>query len=397
MLRKTLEFDKAFTRDKELLRIGYVAYEAGSYKTKEFGEYISDIDINEKVNIDNPNFLHFVNRMLQKIKGSNIKFLYTHCGYYNDFRLPWKITEYGDCIYDREEVKKWLSSIKGKIDLKMYKKIKNTLGLDKEARSITIFDLFTVREMLKKLGSRIKWYEEDLKKGEKTIGGITYNFIDLLRQSENCVFNYLYKYENTYTLIEQVIIDKKYRVKRPTLYEWYKRNLYKYYKFLKWFYDIPNLEELQKKITPYSVLASKIKLLEILKSDSVAYNSMKPRIEKECLTTGLTCDETTFDAIHEKINKILTDNLFNYLKPNFETDTKIVAFYLRQLESVEPTSQEFINKTKTPFYVLSDKEIVEVIEKAKKHKIDYVKFVNCIYDTSVKYKVKPSSVLSLIN
>ena len=109
MIIKTPYFNTKLLNDFNQIVLGSPITIHGSYKIKENGTYITDIDIQSKVKYNQT----LINLIIDKIETAK-SFIFINMGFglKKEFILPWKIYSSGDCDYDPVKVKTWYSTFK---------------------------------------------------------------------------------------------------------------------------------------------------------------------------------------------------------------------------------------------------------------------------------------------
>ena len=114
MIIKTKEFDEMLTKDILDITINKQRPYSikGSYRIKEYGDIITDLDFTGFV-FFNEKFIEILKNIINKNKNSN-KFIFLHldCGKYVDFDVPWKIDSKGGCNFDLDQLYSWFENFK---------------------------------------------------------------------------------------------------------------------------------------------------------------------------------------------------------------------------------------------------------------------------------------------
>ena len=116
----------------------------GSYVTKNYNTFISDIDLLQIASIS-PNFILRIQQIISN-KFSNFKFMRVYCGEKKNIQVPWTIDENGECIFlSFTELKKWVLSLQKYISIPSYTFIYDLLI---NSTTISLYNMIQVEKIL---------------------------------------------------------------------------------------------------------------------------------------------------------------------------------------------------------------------------------------------------------
>jgi hypothetical protein len=393
MLIKTHMFVQDFLQKSLALKLNYNAplIWRGSYKNKPIGSFITDIDLAQNIYLPKPiptlyyNFVHNIYSTILNARRENFIFLRLSCGTYEEFKLPWSIDDRGGCDYSTLKTELWLKKISKIIPKNTWENINKKLNGD-----ISIDTLYEVRAELRDY-SEILWDIEDLWLGEKTVRGVKYNLIDLMRKGHITIIRYLYKYGDDFCGIDFSLVDRKY-IKQPNvLSEYYTHNSYKIFKSLKWYVKkeyfaeyiqyLNSMEKLPALLNKFSLYetAKKFKVLtegelSLISKDLQGYDkqSLKQKLNKK--------SEKGIELFKNKIIDSFVDTFKKYLERAKQGRVKISKSVLNDRE---------MKGYKCPFFSLNLELFDTLYTISKNYFIDFTLLCNCITKVSEKYDIEP--------
>lgn len=373
MIKKTEEFDIKLHNDFFWININRnkSLKVKGSYKIKKNGDILSDIDIQCNVYF-NEKLLQILYNVINKNKSKNSPFTFIHLivGKYKEFILPWILDNEGECYYNVEKTKDWVSTIKKEklVPELIIKYIEEKLF----SSNITISNLIDIEYKLY-LYSDILWEQTDILKGYKDVRGIRYNLLDEIK-TEIPVMEFIYKYENEYINIDFALFDHNFIIiPENKLYPYYTNNFYKIMKVFRWKLKPEYKEEyfltMKKSEELISIKYQIDTIQNILLHNSKRYgqnkinmdlllNKMYNNLYINLINIGiekksLSLDEIS-DELDEKINVIFKDNIYYYLDKliNKEDSIQIIKKILIGKKAQKPISQQQLleSKNSCPFF-----------------------------------------------
>jgi hypothetical protein len=391
MIIKTSHFDnKLFTDLKQLIVNKSSTFRVmGSYKIKEFGSYISDIDIQTNVIYNQTLFNILINKIE---KSRSFIFIHMSLGFKKEYALPWKIDNFGGCDYDPEIVKEWYKNFR-KMNLvpdSVYTYIENKLFSD----SISIKCLIDVENELHQY-SEIIWTLDDIKRGYIYFLNTKYTLLDML-QFEQPVLEFIYKYEGDFCLIDLALLDNRYKYEfEQDMYKYYTQDWYKILKFFRWYikkeYQNEYLETM-KKIDLLMAIYNKIILIEkVYKYRLVSQKEflyIENDIRINLLNTNINFDDHAKNSIKFAVNKYL-ESYVEYFKNKLNTNIpdKFVSQNKRGIEAQLLVTKEIItrrvkNGVKCPFFKTDIDEYKQFMDITNKLSLDLEKTIDCFVKIS---------------
>jgi hypothetical protein len=386
MIIKTSNFDDKFMSDLKQLIVNKSSTFTvkGSYKIKDFGAYISDIDIQTNVIYNQTLF----NILIDKIqKSRSFIFIHMSLGFKKEFALPWKIDNIGGCDYDPEIVKEWYKNFK-KMKLvpdAMYTYIENKLFSD----TISIKYLIDIENELHQY-SEIIWTLDDMKRGYVYFSDTKYTLLDML-QEEQPVLEFIYKYDGDFCLIDLALIDNRYKYSfEQDMYKYYTQDWYKIMKFFRWYvkreYQNEYLETVRK-IDLLMAISNKIILIEkVYKYRLVSQKEflyIENDIRLHLLNTNINFDDYTKKNIKDTVGKYL-ERYVEYFKSklNINITNKVESMYKRGLEAQILVTKDIITKrvkngVKCPFFKTDIDEYSKFVEITNKLSLDLEHTIDC--------------------
>jgi hypothetical protein len=242
MLIKTREFDNKFNQEVKWITPDQKRslWQKGSYKIKEWGEIVTDIDLQANVRFDS-SLIDILSRMLYnlRVKHSPFIFIRMAVGRYKGYKLPWVINDKGSCDFNLNKAKAWFVWFK---DHKMVPdRVLEYIREKLSAPELRISDLIDIENAIQPY-AEINWLEDDIRRGFIQRSNTKYILLDEMK-TETPVLEFAYQYGPMgYIGIDVGLVDKKYAV-APTdgMYRYYKQDWYKVMKGFRW--KIPETEK----------------------------------------------------------------------------------------------------------------------------------------------------------
>jgi len=434
MIIKSEEFDKQL--NDNIFQItpnkDYPLQIKGSYKFKPFGSLITDIDFVCNVLFNEKLFKIAIPAMLSRInRYNNFLFIDISCGYYKDFKLPWKVMKTG-CEFDYDKTIKWYNNIKSKkiISESSTKYIDSIIYKD----ALTINDLYDIRNELEPYFD-IKWTIQDIYNGfiiDKYDKITRYDLLELVK-TEQCVLKIVFIYymdsygNKDYVSIDLPLIDIHYTDKLERDIYHYSENWYKVFKEYKWRVKEEYREEYTKsllKIDYKNVLVNRIKLFKkcikhnILSPNDLKYFENKLLSEIIDKKSGLSKQELIDNGFTDTFSKYNLDGIKLILSKNINNELKDdIIYFIDKLIDKEkiieqmniyrfltlgkiPVNIDILRKRremgiKCPFYKLDDNEYEFLYLKAIDLLINPIKFVDCFTDICNEYEILVRDIVNL--
>lgn len=415
---KTKKFDQKLNNDISWITINkYQPLQiSGSYKVKEWGDIITDIDYKARVYFT-PKLLDIISNIIHKNKSKKSPFTILHmtAGKYDGYEVPWTIDETGGCDFDPTRAKEWFKLFKTKnlVTSNDLKYIEAKLFSD----NMKIQNLIDIGYVLWK-HYLIIWNLDDIHRGFVERKGKRYYLLEQMK-TKIPVLRIIYHYqENKYVSIDLSLIDKKYKIPiTMEMYRYYTNDWYKIMKSFRW--KLPKEERVEyfkvmNSITKMIAIKYQLDFIELLKK----YKGLTP-IETDRLLVdlyeqidscyvlgndyrnlGLTVIST---MLYEQVNKTLRDYVLFYAnKLPSQHKNRILLYLKRGIESQIPVTYKEIKKRsavgiKCPFFPTDMNEFEELIQLAIKLDMKTDLVVNCFSQVAVKLgKSVPSVIKDVI-
>jgi len=403
MIIKTKDFNDNFLFDlREILSNNNTSIIKGSYKIKENGDYITDIDIEENVKYSQ----RLIDNLIHKIvNSSSFIFIHLNMGIKKEFILPWNIDNEGGCKYDPKVVAYWYKNFKqmNLVPKTVYEYIENKLFLD----TISIKSLIDVEDKLQKY-SGLYWKLEDIKKGYITFLDTTYKLLDIMKIDQP-VLEFIYKYNNDYCLVDIAIVDKNYKYGfEHNMYKYYTQDWYKIMKLFRWKIKKQYQREyltIMKTIDIFIAILSKFTLIEYVSEYKLLpikeFKNIEIDIKTHLKKIDIKFTKSTKEILKNKVNEYLEkyiDYFKHKLNDNFINEFNIQ--YNRGLEAQILLSRKIINKRvknniKCPFFSIDIKEYKKLYKICRKLKLDINTIVKCFEKISNEMNVKIHELLEI--
>ena len=267
LVRKSPDFDAQYQESLREIAIGdSLPVLKGSYKRKNDGEFITDIDNNTHV-IFSDELLDQICDMLVSLKSnpdSRFTFLYLACGWRDGFAPPWEIDVKGGCIFDPKLADEWFDSLRATsgIPIETLQKIDDIL----HGPQLTLGGLIKIRGMVKPYGE-ILWNIDDIRNGFIVDHGKEHRLLDLLTLY-NGILEFTYHYrDDEYVSVTTNLFDKRYRLASfKSMWVFYTRNYYSMLKGIKWkiYPDVRDglYKYTMERASPYIALSYQIELIK---------------------------------------------------------------------------------------------------------------------------------------
>ena len=400
MLVKTRDFDYKLMYDlKQLINDKNNRYRIkGSYKIKEFGSYITDIDVEVNVKF-NQNLLQKIISIIERSR--SFIFVQLSFGFKNEYTLPWKIDNNGGCEYNPENVKNWYENFK-KLKLipdTVYKYIEDKLFSD----VISIKNLINIENELEQY-SEIIWRLDDIKRGYVYFLDTKYDFLDILH-SEQPVLEFLYKYDGEFCLIDLALNDDSYKYDFANdMYKYYTKDWYKIMKLFRWKIQKEYQEEYKqrmKNIDIFMAIYYKIILIEKVYKYRLLpakdFYNIEKNVKSELTKLNIKFDLNTKKSLLSIVNKYL-EKYIDYFKNKLNTDfiDKFDIQYRRGLDSQivmkDVITKRVRNDIKCPFFSTDIEDYKRFVKITNKLSLDIDITIKCFIKISEETK-NPMKVL----
>ena len=399
MIIKTLDLEfKLFNDLKQLIvNKNSKTIIKGSFKIKEIGSHVTDIDIQTDV-IYNQTLIDILISKIESAK--SFIFIQLSLGFKNEYELPWKIDNFGGCEYNPQKVETWFKNF-NKMKLvpdNVYTSIETKLFSDK----ISIKTLIDIENELLPY-SELIWRLDDIKRGYIYFLGTKYVLLDMMH-IEQPVLEFIYKYENDFCLIDFALNDSRYTYSfTHDMYKYYTEDWYKIMKAFRWFikpeyrveyFKIMNGIDFLMAVYNQILLIEKVYKYKLLSRKDFSYieNGIKTSLTK----INIKFDDNMKNNIYNTVNTYLKKYV-NYFRTKL-TDkvlNKFLIQYQRGLDSQIPISRQEINirfgkNIKCPFFLTDIDEYVKFVSIANIRRLDLDKtikcFINIMNDTSIPMK-----------
>jgi len=387
MLIKTHDFDYKLIYDLKQLTNNRFTIK-GSYKIKEYGSYITDIDVETDVVFNKDLF----NKILSMIERSrSFIFIQLSLGFKNEYTLPWKIDNNGGCEYDPDKVAIWYENFK-KMKLvpdTVYKYIEDKLFSD----TISIKNLIDIENELLQY-SEIIWRKDDIKRGHVYFMGTKYDLLDIL-SIEQPVLELLYNYKGEFCLIDLALNDKSYKYEFTNdMYKYYTKDWYKIMKLFRWKIQKEYQEEyrkIMKYIDIFMAIYNKIILIEKVYKYRLLptkdFYNIENDIKSQLVKLDIKFDDNTKKKLLVIVNKYL-EKYIDYFKNKLNTNfiDKFNSQYQRGLESQIVTKDTITKRVKNnincPFFKTDIEDYKRFVKITKKLSLDLDHVIDCFIKIS---------------
>jgi len=398
MIIKTIEFDEQFRKDtNRFLQFGKTEiWQKGSYKIKENGDTITDIDLQANVWYDD-RLLKVISDVLNRTRNSPFVFIRMAVGRYKGYELPWIIDNSGSCNFNPRKVKQWFDWFKP-LNL-VPQSVIEYIGKKLFAPQLVIKDLIDIENAIFPY-AEIVWKENDIKNGYINRGKHTYKLLDEMK-TETPVLEFAYNYGSEYIAVDLGVVDRNHKVApKDDMYKYYTQDWYKIMKNFRWKLQEqykPEYFGAMRQIDAFITLKYQLELLEkIIKYKSLP--DMKIKYFQEHVFTDLENIgensrlpiEQNIKILYEKINAILEKSVFyfsNFLES--EDKNKILFYIERGINSTVPVSHNDIAKrydkgNVCPFFSTNMVEFEILVDLAIRIDIEPEEIIKCFSDVSEK-------------
>lgn len=420
MIIKTERFNNMMLKDVQSLAINpsIPLTLIGSYPDKAYGTLINDVDFKDNVYY-NQTLLNILIKNIQKAKEKGLfTFMYLNCGKYIEFSLPWNIDSVGGCDFDYLKVRDWFLNFQTKnlVDIEKIKFIYKKLS----SRNLLIKDILEIEEILDS-SSKIVWLEEDIIRGYKTVRGITYNLLDLLKEVDQTVCKYIYKYTtendvNEFINIEIGLVNKNKKIKgfRRKISPYYLEDWYSVLKSYRrnlndeakkqYFEDLKEVEE-KLALRSQLELTRKIIKYKLLPPDTVKgimLDSKQMMDKLEVNYRGLKADEIEKNLTNE-INDYAR-GLIDYYKEQIKDDLRPIyqMYWDRSIQARDSISIHDLIKKRSilrcPFFDIDFEEFQYLYTLANRLLFPPIRFIDCFILTAKSLDISiPDLIIQGIN
>jgi len=402
MIIKTESFDRKFNDDLHWITLNrkLPLWYKGSYKVKDWGDIITDIDLTARVYY-NTKLLEIISGLLARNRKYNspFKFIHMAVGKYQGYQLPWIIDDNGGCNFDLDKARIWFEWFKEQgmvpdsvlvyIETRLYSSI------------LTIRNIIDIENAIHPY-SEIVWGEKDIRNGYIRKDNIVYNLLDEMK-TETPVLEFVYKYEDKYIVIDVGLVDRNFKVPPAgPMYRYYMQDWYKIMKGFRWkieeryrpqyFTDMNKINtlialkyqiEFIQKIENRKDILSRAEIMRVKKD---IYNVMKKIIK---LDRTMSSDDILYQ-ITEKVNNYLRDKVMRYADLVTPVERNEIRLRLyRGGEAQIPTSEEMLryrtmNGIECPFFSTNMNEFTQLVDIALRSDIHPGKMISCFTKISEK-------------
>lgn len=400
MLIKTQQFINQLEKDIQLLSLDKrVLNFKGSYLLKQIGDYLTDIDCNQK-HYPNASLSAKIIAMIKKLP-KQFTFIKMSCGKYMNIKPPWRLNSDGSCNFKYDDVLIWLNSdhVKKVLPEKLYKHVYTTL-----TNPFSIIELAKLTEELSDY-SNVTWRLEDLEKGRLYKHDKLYIISDILRQPEYCLLRFIYKFEQDYIPIDFAIkliddLDKNH------YFEYYTHDWYKIVKFFKFHFINHAVNYIQQRMKPLEAdiaIINKIKLIRIMTKNIQLFNDaiipVQTDLIKFCSGLGYDYDEELEEKLKQKVTDFsekLFHELKNELKPEFLLQT--MKYYTKMIHGATKVAVSDLKTTKTnPFFFFELDQFEFLFDLSIRASIEPEEFIYKMKNICITYKVEPTELIKIFN
>lgn len=391
MITKSYEFDRKFHQDIKKIQLTRKPFRIkGSYSVKEYGEFITDIDIEAFVHYDSK-LLKLIYSMLERLKyNRDFTFLHASSGIKKDFQLPWSIDNNGGCYFNLDNARKWFAqfSVKKLIPQTDLIVIKNLLFKD----TISMHDLCRIEKIIEPY-SEIKWNKYDIKNGYKIVDRVKYDLLTIMMK-EGFVLEFIYHYKDTICAVDMGLLDFKYRTKANHMISYYMKDWYKVMKTYRWKLREEYKSEylsIMKQVGKAISIKYQIELLHRIKNTSIplyTINLFENSIISRLTRMKMKLTSTTTKEIYYKVNEYLKKYVkyfSNHLEPKYIKTYIIYMFRGKEgqiqvpIETLKAREKAGIN---CPFFRVDIEDFSQMIDLSIKMLLDPQKIFDCFTEIS---------------
>jgi hypothetical protein len=410
------EYRDELKRSQDNLEVGYknqiskkVKF-VGSYTTKKYGDYLTDIDVVQLVYWDEK-VVTRLSQIMQNLDNSNFIFIRFYCGYIEEIAIPWVLDGNGSCRFTLSDLDNWVGVIKNYIPSTAYEKILKIYN----QKSLSFKDIMDIESLVEPYLSLV-WTKQDIINGYKIFGGKRYNLLDMLQKyPRKKVIKYMYRYSlyepesktfrNEYCLVDVALKKKLFGLQVKTsddieLKAYYERDTFKMIKYMKKYLpeqvrSIDHTQAVRSKISKYTPLAGRIELIEKCKKYNVISQGELDNLLLDAKKYAITHDIPTLD--YNELQKIIYDktkdvySMFrDRIEPQFER--LFTLFEIRGEEGnikipKKVIQDRLIKGVQCVFFPIDIKDMNNLITVALNAKLDPKKLLKCVYDSCEKLQL----------
>jgi hypothetical protein len=401
MLVKTPEFDRQFRQDITQIYINrYSPYQlVGSYSIKPYGDIITDIDFNAYVYFT-PKVFEIIANIAKRVNSQNkFFFIRLNSGTQVEYKVPWSFSNDGDCTFNYDNAVDWYNNLKKLL----LKEEQNYIERRLLKEHISIKDLIEIENFANSKG-KISWYLEDLEKGTKTINGLQYSILDIIKK-ESGVLKYCYMYGNDFVSLDVRLYDKKYKYQGNRYHDYYLYDCYKIMKSYRWKLDEKYLENYLKIMKAVSKIVSLKSIIElygrVLPANPVLANRIKDNIDRTLKEMGHKWSSNIVESIDKKVDTYMCQYIQSYYnKLDRKTRLEYFLYGKRAEEASKPLSVEEIRSRKSilcPFFNINAKDYHRMIKLAKRAMLDVDKLDKCFNQVCKEYGIQFKDLVDLFD
>jgi hypothetical protein len=410
MIVKTKEFDRRFNQDLYWIEINrrLPLQDKGSYKIKEWGDIVTDIDLQARVYFS-PKLIDIISSVLYKNRGNRSPFTFVHLtvGMCKGFELPWGIDDNGGCDYDPKRAMVWYNNFTNSKLVPSY--ILNYIQEKLFSDNMKIRNLIDIENALQPY-SEIVWSEDDIRRGFVDIRDNRYYLLDAMK-TETPVLEYVYYYQGKYVAIDVGLVDKKFAVPPSgEMYRYYMDDWYKVMKTFRWKLtegDRVNYFQTMNTITQMIAMKYQIGFIEKLGKekvlhprdfDTLLYSMYKQLDQMGINHKGIKLSEIC-NYLYEQVNDTLKSSVLFYAnKLDSVAKEKILQRLERGVESQIPSTQEqLVARRKVgiqcPFFPTDLDEYDKLTELSIRLDMDVDKVVDCFFKVATEMNNSISQVI----
>ena len=368
----------------------------GSYPSKAYGKFVTDIDTQCIIkSVQDPGFYARLSQILQNLDRTNFKFGRFYCGYIEGLQPPWSVGDSGECQFDYDRVDKWLTQIK-KSHPHIYEKCKPLTG-----DMISMEDLVKVDTDIDPYIS-ITWTKSDVIKGYKIHDGLRYDLKECMRTYDRQrVFKYLYKYNNSYCLVDMTLLARDLSVPSSSknMLVYYTGNVQKKFKVLKKILtpgvDSEYFKDISESIGHITPLASAIEMIDKCKKYSIMSEAEVKAMEEHAKEYAKKHKIDTIE--YRSLQKMISERLKplyakyrNFVLP--EKKRELYVYDIRTLQISEKVSKTVTSlRNRLGFdcslFPVSVKHIEYIYDKSMDALLDPYQMYNCIKEASDTHRI----------
>jgi len=395
MIIKTEEFEQSIIRDIQELKIDEQDFLLkGSFLTKKYNDYITDIDFSLSVSYSY-NFFKQLANVLNKSK--SFIFLNISLGLRRECRPPWG-SEFKTFVFD--EAVSWSRDISKKLNERNRQEVNRILNkIFSKGLSYTVKDFSDIAEIVKKEGI-LPWSTDNMMKGYIIENGVKYDIMSMVNQ-KIAVLKLVYKYKNDFCSVDIGLEDKRYKRYIPRKQYYLSQNWYKITK------------SMIKKINPeykhiYTDILEGINELIAVKYYKKMINNFEIyQIFPWHFTVGLNeslkieseYGKFSMNEIDNKINQYLTSNISFFDATIKHMSSEYVKEFLINLtmlyETMIPNTKRYNKIGLSVFCENNYEDIQNMLMVSKNLDRSMVKVILCCKKVSIEHEVPIKNVIIL--